>query len=79
MFVWVEGPEGMDMRACYARAVENGVAYVPGQFFFVDQAKGRHTLRLNFTLADGPTLKHAIDLLADVMRREKRCLRDRSG
>ncbi len=70
MFVWVEGPEGMDMRALYNRAVENGVAYVPGQFFFVDPAKGRHTLRLNFTMADGPTLKRAIELLAHVMRRQ---------
>ncbi len=69
MFVWVEGPEGMDMRRIYARAVENGVAYVPGQFFFVDQDRGRHTLRLNFTMADGHTLKRAIDLLADVMQR----------
>ncbi len=70
MFVWVEGPEAMDMRACYGQAIEHGVAYVPGQFFFVDQTKGRHTLRLNFTMADGPTLKRAIDLLADVMRRQ---------
>ena len=69
MFVWVEGPAGMDMRALYARAVDNGVAYVPGQFFFIDPTIGRHTLRLNFTMADSPTLKHAIDLLADVMRR----------
>ena len=69
MFVWVEGPEGMDMRRIYAQALENGVAYVPGQFFFVDQDQGRHTLRLNFTMADGPTLDKAIGLLAAVMRR----------
>ena len=69
MFVWVEGPEGMDMLRLYTPAVENGVAYVPGQFFFVDQDQGRHTLRLNFTMADGPTLEKAIALLADVMRR----------
>ncbi|MGD9251868.1 MAG: PLP-dependent aminotransferase family protein [Desulfobacterales bacterium] len=69
MFVWVEGPEGMDMLRIYTHAVENGVAYVPGQFFFVDQDQGRHTLRLNFTMADGPTLDKAIALLADVMRR----------
>ncbi len=69
MFVWVEGPEGLDTRRLYTRAVENGVAYVPGQFFFVDPTQGRHTLRLNFTMADGPTLKRAIDLLADVIHR----------
>ncbi len=69
MFVWVEGPEGMDMRELYARAVAHGVAYVPGQFFFVDQDQGRHTLRLNFTMADVTTLKRAINLLADVVNR----------
>ena len=69
MFVWVEGPEGMDMQVLYAEAVRRGVAYVPGQFFFVDPDAGRHTMRLNFTMADGPTLAHAIDLLAKVMRR----------
>lgn len=68
MFVWVEGPVEMDMRAQYTKAVENGVAYVPGQFFFADPNQGRHTLRLNFTMADGPTLARAIALLADVMQ-----------
>ena len=68
MFVWVEGPAGTDMQRLYHEAVENGVAYVPGQFFFVDQDAGRHTMRLNFTMADGPTLERAIELLAEVMR-----------
>lgn len=69
MFVWVEGPEGMDTHALYAKAVQKGVAYVPGQFFYVDQDKGRHTLRLNFTMADSATLKRGIAILADVMQR----------
>ncbi len=69
MFVWVEGPEGMDMQVLYAEAVRHGVAYVPGQFFFVDQDAGRHTMRLNFTMADGPTLERATAILAEVMRR----------
>ena len=68
MFVWVEGFDDMDMHALYAQAVQKGVAYVPGQFFFVDQDQGRHTLRLNFTMADGPILERAIEILADVMR-----------
>ncbi len=69
MFVWVEGPPGMDMQALYPQAVQRGVAYVPGQFFFVDPDQGRHTLRLNFTMADGATLRCAVERLADVMRR----------
>ena len=68
MFVWVEGPEGMDTHALYAKAVQRGVAYVPGRFFYVDQDAGRHTLRLNFTMADSATLKRAIAILAEVMQ-----------
>jgi 2-aminoadipate transaminase len=68
MFVWVEGPAGLDMQALYTEAVDHGVAYVPGQFFFVDQDQGRHTLRLNFTMADKPALERAVRLLAGVMR-----------
>ncbi|MBL0714005.1 MAG: aminotransferase class I/II-fold pyridoxal phosphate-dependent enzyme, partial [Desulfosarcina sp.] len=69
MFVWVEGPETMDMGALYEEAVQSGVAYVPGQFFFVDQDQGRQTMRRNFTMADGPTLDRAVALLAGVIRR----------
>jgi 2-aminoadipate transaminase len=68
MFVWVEGRAGMDMHKLYDRAVQNGVAYVPGQFFFVDHRQGRHTMRLNFSMYDAPTIKRAIRRLADVFR-----------
>jgi 2-aminoadipate transaminase len=68
MFVWVEGRAGMDMVTRYDAAVRKGVAYVPGQFFFADPRQGRHTLRLNFSMADGPTLRRAIHRLADVFR-----------
>jgi len=68
MFVWVEGPQGYDMQALYHRCVRQNVAFVPGQFFYTRPEEGRHTMRLNFTMADEATLDRAIKKLADSTR-----------
>jgi len=66
MFIWVKGPQGMDMEAVNRRAVENGAAFVPGTFFFARPGDGKETLRLNFTMADEKTLTRAIKILGEV-------------
>ena len=48
MFFWVKLPEGMNTGAMLDEAVKEGVAYVPGAPFYVDNAK-LNTLRMNFT------------------------------
>ena len=70
MFIWVEGPPGSDMEAVYHQAVKENVAFVPGQFFYARPGGGRHTLRLNFTVVDEPTIERAIGLLGDILARE---------
>ncbi len=67
MFLWVEGPEGMDMEAVYREAVRRKTAYVPGKFFFTETGEGSHTLRLNYTMADEATLYRAVKILGKVM------------
>lgn len=67
MFVWVEGPEGMDMETVHREAVRRKTAYVPGKFFFTEKGEGNHTLRLNYTMADEATLCRAIKILGGVM------------
>jgi len=67
MFLWVEGPEGMDMEAVYWEAVRRKTAYVPGKFFFTEKGEGNHTLRLNYTMADEATLYRAVRILGGVM------------
>lgn len=54
LFTFVTMPAGFDAGAVFQRAVERGVAYVPGTSFFPD---GGHvnTLRLNFS---NSTLEH---------------------
>jgi 2-aminoadipate transaminase len=68
MFIWVQGPDGLDTVEVYHRAVERNVAFVPGRYFYSNADKGLETLRLNYTMADEPTLRRAIAVLADVFR-----------
>ena len=72
MFVWVRGPDGMDMEALYWKAVQRKVAFVPGRFFFAHEGLGRETMRLNFTMADEATLARGIGRLSEVINDEIR-------
>lgn len=70
MFVWGEGPEGMDMEKVYKRAIEKGVGFVPGKFFFPNPDDGIETIRLNFTNVTEDQIKQAIKILASVVKEE---------
>lgn len=52
LFFWLRLHTAVDTRVLLARAVENNVAFMPGEAFFVDPAAGLGTLRLNFSHAD---------------------------
>jgi len=67
MFIWAEGPRGIDTETIYHKAVERKVAFVPGKFFYTNPAEGAATMRLNFTMADEGTLRGAIRTLAEVL------------
>lgn len=68
MFLWVEGPEGVDAEQLYWKAVERKIAYVPGKFFYIKPEHGLGTMRLNFTKIDEETIDRAIKILGDVIR-----------
>ncbi|MCZ6702842.1 MAG: PLP-dependent aminotransferase family protein, partial [Ignavibacteria bacterium] len=68
--VWGEGPEGMDMEEVYKRAIEKGVGFVPGKFFYPNPDDGIETMRLNFTNITEDHIKHAIKILASVVKEE---------
>ena len=70
MFVWLEGPEGMDMEEVYKRAIEKGVGFVPGKFFYPNPDDGIETMRLNFTNITEDQIKYAIKVLASVVKDE---------
>jgi 2-aminoadipate transaminase len=71
MFLWVEGPKGMDMEKLYWKAAERNVVYVPGKFFFANPGEGIETMRLNYTMSDEATIRRAIKILSEVMKQAK--------
>jgi len=62
MFFWVELPEGLDATALLPRAVELGVAYVPGAPFFAAEPRA-NTLRLSFVTVAPDVIERGIALL----------------
>jgi 2-aminoadipate transaminase len=50
LFIWVELPDGHDAEAVLARALERGVAFVPGCYFYAGEPR-RETLRVSFATA----------------------------
>ncbi len=68
MFLWVTGPKGFDMIRLYYKAIENGVAFVPGKFFFTDENEGIETMRLNYTMADTATIDLAVKKLGQTIQ-----------
>jgi len=68
MFIWVEGPAGLDAEDLYWRAVEQKVAFVPGKYFYINPEDGLPTMRLNFTRADEAKIEEAIAALGRVVR-----------
>lgn len=67
MFLWVEGPEGVDAEVLYWKAIERNIAFVPGKFFYINPEQGLGTMRLNFTMIDESTIDHAIKILGEVI------------
>jgi 2-aminoadipate transaminase len=70
MFFWVELPAGLNATALLPRAVEAGMAYVPGEPFFAHspgQTAHTSTLRLSFVTVTPADIKRGVAALAKVL------------
>lgn len=68
MFIWITLPKGVEGAALLAQAIRTErVAFVPGRAFFAD-GSGENTIRLSFSLNDGPAVDEGIARLARVIR-----------
>jgi 2-aminoadipate transaminase len=67
MFIWAEGPDGLDMGAVYREAIRRNVAFVPGAYFYAAGAEGRAAMRLNFTMSGEADIEKAIGVLGEVL------------
>jgi 2-aminoadipate transaminase len=50
-FVWVKIP-GLDTSVLLKQTLAEGVSYIPGKYFYLDQTEGAEFLRLSFSYAD---------------------------
>ena len=66
LFVWLSLPPELDAEKLLEAAVEEGVAYVAGGPFHVDDS-GSNTMRLTFAREDVPTIREGIARLARVV------------
>ena len=67
MFLWARLPKGMDAVALLPKAVEKGVAFVPGLAFYADAADPR-SLRLSFVTPSVPEIERGVAALAAAVR-----------
>ena len=67
-FVFYKAPEGLDAADLLPGAIEAGVAYVPGDAFFVD-GSGQNTMRLAFCRETPEKIVEGVKRLGAVVRR----------
>jgi 2-aminoadipate transaminase len=72
MFIWAEGPDGLDTDALAQSCIRRCVAYVPGKYFYPRAGQGLATMRLNYTMTDPQTIRGAVRIVAEVFREARR-------
>ncbi|WP_022940606.1 PLP-dependent aminotransferase family protein [Psychromonas hadalis] len=66
MFLWVTLPESLSATELFDKAIEQKVAFVPGDPFYVSK-RGLNTLRLNFSSVDPDVINEGIERLGKVL------------
>jgi 2-aminoadipate transaminase len=64
-------PSAVDAVALLPRAIARGVAFIPGNAFFVDGG-GEHMLRLSFSAVPAPDIEEGVRRLAEAIREQER-------
>lgn len=69
LFLWCSLPKGADMPAFCQKAVEQGVAVVPGSAFLTDESGVSESVRLNFSTPTDEQIIKGIGLLGDLTKK----------
>ena len=70
MFFWVRLPDGLDAMALLPKAVEAGIAFVPGAAFYA-HAPDPRTLRLSFVTLKAEAIADGVAVLGRVIREQQ--------
>ncbi len=68
LFLWVTLPENMDADDLFHEAVDQNVAFVPGENFYVND-ENKNTMRLSFSANEPETIDEGIKRLAKVIKK----------
>jgi len=74
LFIWVTLPEYFDTTEMLAKALEEKVAYIPGEAFYAD-GQGKNSMRLNFSYSEFEVIWEGIKRLSKVVREQLKIYR----
>jgi len=60
LFIWATLPEYIDTTDLLAKALRENVAFVPGQAAYVDESRGRSSMRLNFSGVNDDEIREGV-------------------
>lgn len=71
LFIWLRLPKGISANVLLPLACKEGVAFVPGKYFFVDHSQGDEWMRLNFVSQSADDIEEGIKRLGAAIRKLK--------
>lgn len=66
MFIWLELPENINADELLDEAINRGVAYIPGEFFYANEGN-KNTIRLNFTTVSEEEIHKGMAIFAELL------------
>jgi 2-aminoadipate transaminase len=76
LFLWVTLPEGMDSETLFRSALDENVAFVPGDSFYADNGReGSRHMRLNFSHPKPEQIREGIRRLSVAVKQQISYLR----
>ena len=70
IFLFCEMPDGYDTKAIMAKAVDRGVAFVPGSTTMIDDKAVCSSFRMNYSTASKEQIESGIKTLGDLLKEE---------
>ena len=70
MFFWLRLNQRTDLKMALDRCLDRGVAFMPGDPFFVDPTEFGQWVRLNFTALDADSIREALPVVFEAIRAE---------
>lgn len=67
MFIWATLPDFIDTSDLLAKALREDVAFVPGQAAYVEEGRGRSSMRLNFSGSGEEEIREGIRRIGNVV------------